>query len=55
MKPSRKLNRGSFMARISGGGDARARKGAAVHSDHDLAGPPGKQVEPSDSDRDEKR
>lgn len=50
MKPSRKLHRGSFMSRVSGGhpsdggpkGQAGQGKGAA-ESDHDLVppGPPG--------------
>ena len=43
------------MARISGGGDGRSRKGPAAHSDHDLAPPPSKAEEPSDSDQGEKR
>jgi hypothetical protein len=46
MKPSRKLNRGSFMSRVSGGGGPKPAGGqgkSAVESDHDLVhqGPPG--------------
>jgi hypothetical protein len=46
MKPSRKLNRGSFMSRVSGGGAPKPAGGqgkGAVESDHDLGqpGPPG--------------
>jgi hypothetical protein len=46
MKPGRKLNRGSFMSRVSGGSGPKAAGGpgkAAVESDHDLVqpGPPG--------------
>jgi hypothetical protein len=50
MKPSRKLNRGSFMSRVSGGhssgGGPKGQGGqgkGAVESDHDLVhpGPPG--------------
>jgi hypothetical protein len=45
MKPSRKLNRGSFMSRVSGGGGPKPMggQGKAVESDHDLVhpGPPG--------------
>jgi hypothetical protein len=45
MKPSRKLNRGSFMSRVSGGGGPKPAGGqskAAPESDHDLVhpGPP---------------
>jgi len=39
MKPSRKLNRGSFMSRVSGGGGPKPVGGqgkGAVESDHDL-------------------
>jgi hypothetical protein len=42
MKPSRKLNRGSFMSRVSGGGGAKPAGGqgkGAVESDHDLVQP----------------
>jgi hypothetical protein len=49
MKPSRKLNRGSFMSRVSGGAPKPAAsqgKGAA-ESDHDLAQPaPGAGADP---------
>ena len=45
MKPSRKLNRGSFMSRVSGGGGPKPMggQGKAVENDHDLVhpGPPG--------------
>jgi hypothetical protein len=46
MKPSRKLNRGSFMSRVSGGGGpkpAGVQSKGAAETDHDLAqpGPPG--------------
>jgi hypothetical protein len=46
MKPSRKLNRGSFMSRVSGdiGPKPSAGQGkGAVENDHDLGqpGPPG--------------
>jgi hypothetical protein len=45
MKPSRKLNRGSFMSRVSGGGGPKPAGGQskAVENDHDLGqpGPPG--------------
>jgi hypothetical protein len=46
MKPSRKLNRGSFMSRVSGGGAPKPAGGqgkAAPESDHDLVqqAPPG--------------
>ena len=46
MKPSRKLNRGSFMARVAGGGGSKpagSQGKGAVESDHDLGqpGPPG--------------
>jgi hypothetical protein len=46
MKPSRKLNRGSFMSRVSGGDVPKAAGGQgkpAPESDHDLIqpGPPG--------------
>jgi hypothetical protein len=47
MKPSRKLNRGSFMSRVSGGsrsGGGLKEPGGhgknAVESDHDLGQPP---------------
>ena len=47
MKPSRKLNRGSFMSRVSGGSrSASGLKGPggagnnAVEGDHDLGPPP---------------
>ena len=40
MKPSRKLNRGSFMSRVSGGEARRPAAGqSAVESDHDLVHP----------------
>ena len=42
MKPTRKLNRGSFMSRVSGGDGPKAAGGqgkGAVESDHDLASP----------------
>jgi hypothetical protein len=41
MKPSRKLNRGSFMSLVSGGGGPKPAggQGKAVESDHDLAHP----------------
>jgi hypothetical protein len=42
MKPSRKLNRGSFMSRVSGGGGVKAGGGqgkGAPESDHDLVQP----------------
>ena len=44
MKPTRKVSRGSFMARIaSGGGRAPGGKGApAPAGDHDLAAPAAK-------------
>ena len=45
MKPSRKLNRGSFMSRVSGGGGPKPGGGqgkGVVESDHDLV-PPGPQ------------
>jgi hypothetical protein len=51
MKPSRKLHRGSFMSRVSGGGHpsdggSKGQGGegkGAIESDHDLVqpGPPG--------------
>jgi hypothetical protein len=43
MKPSRKLNHGSFMSRVSGGARPRPTGGqgkGAVESDHDLGRPP---------------
>jgi hypothetical protein len=42
MKPSRKLNRGSFMSRVSGGGGPKPGGGQGknvVESDHDLVHP----------------
>ena len=42
MKPSRKLNRGSFMSRVSGGGGPKRPGGQgkpALESDHDLIQP----------------
>ena len=42
MKPSRKLNRGSFMSRVSGGGGPKPMGGqskGAVESDYDLGQP----------------
>jgi hypothetical protein len=55
MKPSRKLNRGSFMSRVSGGGGPKPAAGQgkpAPESDHDLAhpGPPGEGGAASDPD-----
>ena len=56
MKPSRKLNRGSFMSRVSGGsrsGGGHKEPGGpgknAVESDHDLGQPP---AEPGGADPD---
>jgi len=42
MKPSRKLNRGSFMSRVSGGDAPKAAAGpgkSAPENDHDLIHP----------------
>ncbi|HEY5711828.1 MAG TPA: hypothetical protein VIT38_08030 [Allosphingosinicella sp.] len=42
MKPTRKLNRGSFMSRVAGKGEPKSKGGhgkGAVESDHDLAYP----------------
>ena len=42
MKPTRKLNRGSFISRVSGGAGPKAAGGQgknAVETDHDLAYP----------------
>ena len=42
MKPSRKLNRGSFMSRVSGDGGPKPMGGqgkGAVENDHDLIQP----------------
>jgi hypothetical protein len=42
MKPSRKLNHGSFMSRVSGGGGPKPAGGqgkSAVENDHDLGHP----------------
>ena len=48
MKPSRKLNRGSFMSRVSGGGAPEpGRQGkTAPEGDHDLVQPAGGGGEP---------
>jgi hypothetical protein len=57
VKPSRKLNRGSFMGRVSGGNSAGFGGGGgkgppAPASDHDLgAAPHGKEASPTDSDQ----
>jgi len=55
MKPSRKLNRGSFMSRVSGDGGPKPIGGqgkGAVESDHDLVhpAPPGGGGPGSDPD-----
>jgi len=55
MKPSRKLNRGSFMSRVSGGGGPKPAGGqgkGAAESDHDLVhqGPPGGNGPSADPD-----
>jgi hypothetical protein len=56
VKPSRKLSRGSFMSRVSGGNRAGFGGGGgkgppAAASDHDLAAPAGKEAEATDSDQ----
>ena len=56
MKASRKVNRGSFINRISGGGTSQPVGGggkAAPESDHDLISPPEPAggAKPDDRDR----
>lgn len=56
MKPSRKLNRGSFMSRVSGGNRAGTGKPAgkgppSIENDHDLAPAPEKGGSATDSDQ----
>jgi hypothetical protein len=56
VKPSRKLSRGSFMSRVSGGnrtgfGGQSGKGQAAIASDHDLAAPGPKEAGATDSDQ----
>jgi hypothetical protein len=56
VKPSRKLNRGSFMSRVSGsnrtGFGGQGGKGPpSIANDHDLAAPAPKEAGANDSDQ----
>jgi hypothetical protein len=56
VKPSRKLSRGSFISRVSGGnrtgfGGGGGKGPAPIENDHDLGAPAAKEAGATDSDR----